>query len=119
MPTFDYASLRDDADAILDEFGLAGTLRQRATSGADAWSPTVTDTDTACVVLFDEYNDRERDGTLITERDRKVLIKAGSLSVTPATGDQLVVSGVTYSLSNVTQVAPGGTVVLYQAMARL
>jgi hypothetical protein len=39
--------------------------------------------------------------------------------VTPATGDQLVVSGVTYSLSNVTQVAPGGTVVLYQAMARL
>jgi hypothetical protein len=119
MPTFDYASLRDDADAILDEFGLAGTLRQRATSGADAWSPTVTDTDTACVVLFDEYNDRERDGTLITERDRKVLIKAGSLGVVPTTGDQLIVSSIAYSLMNVRQVAPGGTVVLYEAMARL
>lgn len=116
---FDYASLRSDVDAILDEFGMAGTLRQRTTSGADPWDPTVTDTDTDCVVLFDEYSDRERDGTLITERDRKVLIKAGSLVVTPATGDQLVVSGVTYSLSNVTQVAPGGTVVIYQAKACL
>lgn len=116
---FDYASLRDDVDAILDEFGLAATLRQRATSGADAWDPTVTNTDSACVVLFDEYSDRERDGTLITERDRKVLIKAGSLAVTPATGDQLIVSGVTYSLANVTQVAPGGTVVIYQAKACL
>jgi hypothetical protein len=116
---FDYAGLRTDVDAILDEFGLAATLRQRTTSGADAWAPTVTETDTACVVLFDEYADRERDGTLITEKDRKVLIKAGSLAVMPATGDVLVVSSVAYSLMNVRQVSPGGTVVLYEAMARL
>lgn len=119
MATFDYAGLRDDADAILDEFGTAATLRQRATSGADAWNPTVSNTDTACVVVFDEYSDRERDGTLITEKDRKVIIKAGSLGVTPATGDQLVVSSVVYSLMNVKQVSPGGTVIIYEALARL
>lgn len=119
MATFDYAGLRTDADAILDEFGTAATIRQRATSGADAWNPTLTNTDTACVVVFDEYSDRERDGTLITEKDRKVLIKAGSLAVIPTTGDQIIVSSVTYSLMNVRQVSPGGTVVLYEAMARL
>lgn len=119
MATFDYAGLRGDVDDIMTEFGMAATLRQRATSGADAWNPTLTTTDTACVVVFDEYADKERDGTLITEKDRKVLIKAGSLGVTPATGDQLVVSSVVYSLANVVQVSPGGTVVLYQAMARL
>jgi hypothetical protein len=120
MPTFDYASLRDDdVGPLLDETGASATLRQRTASGADAWEPTITDTDTACVILFDEYADKERDGTLIKERDRRVYIKAASLAVTPDTGDQLVVSGVTYSLYNVKQIAPGGVAILYEATARL
>jgi hypothetical protein len=116
MP-FDYTSVRDTADELLEEFGMAATIRRLANTG-DPYDPTQTATDTACTVVVTDYAHSEKDGTRIQVKDRKVLVAAGSLAITPTPADRFVLGGISYEIVAVSPLEPGGTVVMYEMQVR-
>lgn len=62
------------------------------------WSPGPPTIQTHnCRGLVDDYRADQRDGTLILSNDRKVLILAPSLSITPVPGDKITARGVVYT----------------------
>lgn len=113
----DYAEDRADADELIDEFGQDGKLRRETKTGS-SYSPTITTTDYDCTFVVLDYRNREIDGTRILSTDKKALLKAGSLAITPTTADKLVIGGVAHAIMNVAPLSPGGTVVLYEIQAR-
>lgn len=63
--------------------------------------PAPTLTDYACKAIVETYAERYRvDGT-VKANERKVLILANSLSVTPAVNDRVAIRGVTFTIGEV------------------
>jgi hypothetical protein len=113
---YDYGILRRSVDAIVERFGMAATLRRSTATGT--FDPTLVNADSDIVVLFSEYTDSQRDGTLIQAGDRRALIKAGDIETVPAPGDQIVTDDATYAIVNVMSHSPAGVAVLYEVQAR-
>lgn len=67
---FDYIGTRADADALIQEFGMAAVLRRDS-------SPT----DRDCVVVIVEYQPRDRASSLANPTDRVVLMSAATLDI--------------------------------------
>lgn len=112
--SFDYARAAITASRLIAKFGQSATLRQTANTGT-AYSPTRANTDATVTVAFVEYGDRHIDGTLIKQGDRIAYLAAGTI---PDIDDKLIVNGVTYSVVNVKQLNPAGTVVYYELQVR-
>ena len=55
----------------------------------------------ACKSMVESYSDYFKANNLVDAKDRKVLILATSLSVRPKAGDRITISGVTFTLSEV------------------
>lgn len=115
--THDYLEDRADADELIAEFGQSGVLRRQTTSGP-AHNPVVTTTDYDATFAVLDYTNREVDGTRVFSTDKKVLLKAGALAVTPTLSDELVIGGVAHSLIRIDPLAPGGTVVCWTLQIR-
>lgn len=56
----------------------------------------------ACKAVVQSYSDHFRASGIVTARDRKVLILAYGLDAEPAPQDRVTVSGITFTLSEVT-----------------
>jgi hypothetical protein len=118
---FDYLETREDADALIAEFGQAIQLKRGTNSGV-AWNPAVgvQTFDTVGVVL--EFDRRQMNGTTILETDRRVLLAAGPLATQSindvAPPDALVIDGVTVQVINVKTVKPAGVAVLFDCQVR-
>ena len=68
-----------------------------ASPSYNAWDPpTPSDTAYACKAIVESYSDRYRAEGLVGLKDRKVLILADSLDVTPQANDRITISGVTF-----------------------
>lgn len=81
---------------------LDATLTQVSVSGGAAYEPgSQTETAHACKVIVEAYSDHFKASGLIDQKDRKVLILAQSLSVTPKEGDKVTVSGITFTAMEV------------------
>jgi len=66
------------------------------------WNPGPPTTAThACRGFVDDYRADQRDGTLIHLNDRKIVILAPSIAVTPVPGDKLTARGQTYTVVTV------------------
>ena len=66
------------------------------------WNPGPPTTQThACRGFVDDYRADQRDGTLIMQNDRKVVILAPSISVTPVPGDKVTARGQEYTVVTV------------------
>jgi hypothetical protein len=63
--------------------------------------PAPTPTAYACKGIVEKYSDYFRASGLVSAKDRKVLILANSLSVTPAPDDRVTISGVTFTVITV------------------
>jgi hypothetical protein len=61
---FDYIQTQADADALLQEFGMAAILRRES----------VNPTDRPCTVCIIEYNPREKPADLANPTDRRVIL---------------------------------------------
>lgn len=121
MATFDYAATRDDADALLTEFGQAVSLRKTVASGTD-WEPTQTTADYATVAVILDYTARDIDDENILRTDRRALVAAGPLTALGVSGiamsDTLVVDGVAIPIVRVISLAPAGLGVMYDCQLR-
>jgi hypothetical protein len=112
--SFAYARAAITASRLITRFGQAATLRQTANSGT-AYNPTRANTDAAVTVAMVEYGDRHIDGTLIKQGDRIAYLAVGTV---PDVDHKLIVGGTTYSVVNVKQLNPAGTVVYYELQVR-
>jgi len=139
MTAFDYLASRDDADALIAEFGQVVFLR-RTTAGGTGWDPTQTTTDYQTVAAILDYRGASRvrgdgqkggDSVLVTQRD--ALIAAGPLTALGITsigppdslvagvlvGGAWVASGAIMTIVRVLPTAPAGTVVMYDCLVQV
>jgi hypothetical protein len=115
--TFDYAASQKTANKLIDRFGQAVSVRRFAATG-DAWNPTRTYVDHATTGAVVEYANAEIDGTRVLETDRKCFSKVGSLTITPAVGDRLVVGSDDLAIVSVKPLNPAGVAVMYELQVR-
>lgn len=67
------------------------------------FDPVATTTTTyTCKAIHEEFSLRDRADGTIEQRDRKVIILAGSLSVTPITDDSITIRGERFKIMDVT-----------------
>jgi hypothetical protein len=54
-----------------------------------------------CKAIFEKYSDYYWTNGLVDAKDRKVLILAASLEVTPEPGDRITIQNITFVIQNV------------------
>lgn len=125
----DYTAIAAKCEAGLTKAGVAMTL-QRTTPGTyDPATGTYsggTVTDYAAVGLLQARSLYQTgavgqnyfNGVLVQTDDLFILLAASGLSVVPAPGDLLVVTGVTYTVVTSIPVRPGGVDLMYRILAR-
>lgn len=115
-----YAEMTDVAVEMLTEFGQPVALESLS---AEAYNPatgemaqTMTRYEGMGVAL--DYSQRDIDGTVIKQGDRRIFI-APDLGATPKTGDTLTLAeGTVLQVVSSKPLAPAGTLVLHEVQCR-
>ncbi len=96
-------SLAKTVGKAFNSIFLPATLtRDVAVASPDPAEPLPpTPTPHACKAIVESYSDYFVANGLINEKDRKVLILAGSLAVRPQAGDRVTISGTTFTIQDV------------------
>jgi len=115
---FDYTASRSTAARLIANFGQSASIRRLTNGGSDTWAPTQTPADTTVTCVVTDYAHRERDGTRIQAKDRKVYVSALDLAITPTPGDKFVLGAMVYDIISVGPLEPGGTVILFELQVR-
>ena len=114
-----YAQSAKTAKRLLTSFGQAMTLSSITVGVYDPETSTVINTSIDTVadgVILPYSNGIENSpNSLIQQGDSQVLI---SLSVTPKPADTLTVGTVVYTIVNVKELAPNGTLILFDIQVR-
>ena len=99
--------------------GTSVTYRKVTASSYDATAGEITESysDTALKGVFEDVNLREVND-LIQADDRKGIIPAESLTFTPSTSDQIIISGVTYQIIRIKINEQGGVNLSYELYLR-
>ena len=119
MATYDYTGLRATAERLITKYGRDITLKRDTTAtGGTAHDPNITTATYAAEGVLMDYKDKERDGTLITTRDKKLYISTKDLSVVPLVSDRVTVVGIDHQIMDVKTLDPGGTTLVYMAQVR-
>jgi hypothetical protein len=119
--TFDYLESRDDADALIAEFGAVASLRRTTNSGT-TYAPTQTTADYATVAVKVDFTMRQMQGGNVLDTDERWLVAAGPLtalgvaSILPRDG--LVVGASVKPILDSKPLAPAGIVVMYDCHIR-
>lgn len=119
--SFDYTEIAATADELLSEFGQSCTLGS-VTDGAydpaigEAGTTTTPHPVTAAIFA---YPQRYVDGTLIRTGDKRALVSAVSLTVTPKLGDKFTDAvSKQYEVIDAKEIAPAGSAVLWVLQVR-
>lgn len=119
MAGFDYAKAGATALRLLDRFGAPLAIRRQGPSTGDPWAPipgaTTDHPGTGCVI---DYTAFERAGTQIEAGERKALVAAKGLAVTPSVADRLVWQGEALEIVEVKPLAPAGVAVIFEIRVR-
>lgn len=115
-----YAEMADVAVEMLTEFGQPVALESM---GAEAYNPatgaveqTMTRYEGMGVAL--DYSQRDIDGTVIKQGDRRIYIPP-DLGAVPKTGDTLTLAaGTALQVVNSKPLSPAGTIVLHEVQCR-
>ena len=120
-----YSNAASTANKLLVKFGQPVTLTQITEGAYDPNTGTVVSAGTTYVgsgALFD-YAQREIDGTLVQQTDRKLYLSAkqinGQAMPVPQTQDTVTVGSAVYSVVRSMPLNPAGTDVLFEAQVRL
>ena len=118
--SFNYTKVRRTSDSLIAKFGTTVYIRRiDINSESSPWDPAQTGyTDYESTALITGYEESSVDGTLIKNDDKKVLLSAQGLDITPDYSDKLIYGTQEYEIRNISPLAPGGTVVLYELQIR-
>lgn len=122
MSNFNYTNTQTTADRLIARFGATATLRRSETTGGNAWDPgsgTTVTTDYSVTAVVLEYANRDIDGSLVQQGDKRVYVSAKGLPAIPAVTDTLVIDGTTYRIIGVKPLRPAAVTVLYDVQARV
>ena len=119
-----YEKMQKTSNRLLISKGQAVTLIHTVTGeyvpGSGVTTTVSTQYGTGAVT---EWDSRQVDGTIIRQGDRRLLLSAlntaGAALTAPAIEDTATVGGVTYTITQVKQTNPAGTVVLYDLNLRV
>ena len=113
------AGIVEAARATSDGELQATIIRSTAATSDTPWAPgdrTITQYTAKCILC--EYSDKERDGTLILQGDRKVLLAADEITIEPSVSDRVSLAGVEYAVVSVMAVAPGDVPLFWKLQVR-
>jgi hypothetical protein len=121
-----YTRLRNTANRMLKGKGQTITLIKQSAGSYNVSTGAVTVTAStlyAYGAIFD-YGTKDIDGTLIKAGDKQLLLSAystttGTLLTAPAVNDKVTVAGITYTITQIKTIAPGGTTVIYDCNIRV
>lgn len=111
-----YGRLEVTARRLIDSYGKGASL-VRTTTGWPPHNPTTTEATHDCRLVETGYSLTNRNATLIQVGD-KVGIISTDLDVVPRLADKLVIDGIRHNLIDLQPLNPGGTVLLYEFVAR-
>lgn len=117
MTAFNYARTAATATRLLTRFGASCTLKRLADAAYDPATGTATPAVTpfaTTAVVFD-YDQRQIDGTLIRQGDRRAYMDA---TVAPRQGDRLTWQGAELQVVAVRPLSPAGVAFLFEAQLR-
>lgn len=114
--SFDYAKSAASALKLITKFGASSTLTKRAEGSYDPATGTSSITETNytvyAVLLNYKANETNAQGSLVTAKDRKVIMQA--TTVTPDVSDTITVNSTVYRIVEVKTLTPAGTAVLHE-----
>ena len=104
----------------IETYGAAMTLRK---PGSDSYDPatgnlTTPSTDYAVSALIESYSEFHVAQGLVKAGDRRIIIAAGSLSVTPQQGDALILEGQSFTIINVKSEYAGDKPIIHTLQVR-
>lgn len=113
-------SLQDCAYTLIDDLGKSVTLRKVTQGTYNPANGGVTNTTSdetvrACILNF---SNREFDGTMILQGDRKIVIAAKS-ATEPQLNDLVIDGTSSYRIVSIRKVEENGTAVIYTCQGRI
>jgi len=121
MSTYDYSTIQTTAQTLIDKYGKAFTL-SKTTGGSfvpatNSYSGGSTSTYAVNGVLSD-YNKNLIDGSSIRFGDKKLIVAAKDLAVTPEANDIIIDSSDNWTIVSVAEVKPASTKLIYELQLR-
>ncbi len=114
-----YQNMRATAGNLIDRFGKESTLRViTVTTPVKPYRPVQSDTDYTIQVVLTEFRADQIDGTLIQSGDRRYIVAAEGMTVTPTPENLLADGSEILEIVSIGRVSPGGTPVIYKIHAR-
>lgn len=104
----------------IETYGAAVTLRKPGIETYDTTSGNLTQptTDYDIRALIEDYSEFHVSQGLVKAGDRRIIIAAGSLSVTPAPGDTIIHAGQSYLVIGVHSEYAADTPIIYTLQVR-
>lgn len=114
-----YQGMAGTASRMLARFGQAATLCRPVVGDYD---PATGNAASGAVILYGhafdyDYSQRDIDGTLIRQGDRRVLLSV-EVGMQPETGDKVVIREKCWDVVNVKTIGPEGNAVVYELQVR-
>ena len=112
-----YSGLKDTANRLLTTYGQDATVY---TPGSDTYDPdtgesTFSTTNVTVRAAIFPISEKYVDGSNVLTGDKRVLLSADA---SPVVGGTITIAGVTYSIVDVKEVAPGGESVINELQVR-
>lgn len=109
--------LADDVLQLMQDFGSTVTLTRAGTATYNPATGITTNSTGSSMTargVFINYADRNIDGTLVRQGDRRLLLAASGATGVPAVNDE--VAG--YKVLDVREIAPNGTAIAWACQVR-
>lgn len=117
MTKIDYDEIAKTSHEAIVEAGTVGLLIKAGQSTGDEWNPVLGNpTEHEVNVVVTDYSTQEVDGTLISTKDKKVLMSARS--VEPASGDRMKIGTDVYEVIRFKSIKPADVTILYEVQVR-
>lgn len=114
------SSLQSAASRLISRKGQAVTLAKRtaATYNVSTGVASTTTANHTFNALVLEYDNRERDGTVIQAGDRKFVLTGKGATVTPEAGDTITLAAVVFRIVNVQVVSDKASAIVFTCQVR-
>lgn len=110
-----YGRLEETATRLIAKYGKTATLVKFVESGP-AHNPTINESPSDVELVETGYSLTNRNETLIQTGDKLGIISTAGLA--PELADKIEIDSVRYSFVDVQPLNPGGTVLIYEFVAR-
>ena len=116
MAAYDYSGLQATAANLIARFGRSATLAKLTTASGTAYDPgDPTEVEYAVTICEIGYKQSERDGTLVEQNDRRVMMDS---TVAPTSQDRIIDGSDEFVVVSVEAVKPGPAAVMYTVQLR-